>query len=121
MSDIKPNLQIELEDNQFQKEEPVENLIVKTYHYKSKSGKDRIVVRKYTVKNDKSYKNIPNKEIMNKYVEEHKDKYINTPKAHQASTLIKDIKNDLDLNLSYNGARSLLQKHCDRDYKYGPK
>ena len=51
---------------------------------------------------------------MHKYVEENKEKYINTKLCHQASTLINDIKNDLDLNLSYNGALTLLRKHCNR-------
>lgn len=85
---------------------------IKEYHYKNKNGKDVKVVRKYTVKNDKTFRSIPNKEKMYKYIEEHKDKYAEIKCCHRITTLEKDIKNDLELELSQTGAITLL-KHVN--------
>lgn len=84
----------------------------KEYHYKNKNGKDVKVVRKYTVKNDKTFRSIANKEKMTKYIEEHKDKYAEIKSCHRITTLKKDIKNDLELELSQTGAITLL-KHVN--------
>ena len=118
MTDSK--LQIELVAQETQTQNP--EIITRTYTYKTKTGKDKTVIRKYTVKNDKTFKSINNKEAMNNYVEEHKDKYINLPRYYQSRTVIADIKKDLGLELSYNGAITLLKTHCGRVVNQrGPK
>ncbi len=93
-------------------EESVEqnDLTVKQYVYK-KDGKEYKVVRKYSVKKSTSMKTKDNKQKVAEYIEEHKQKYLDTVSHKQVSTLIEDIKNDLGINVSYTGAYNLLIKH----------
>ena len=87
-----------------------EDLTVKQYVY-NKDGKEFKVVRKYSVKKSTSMKTKDNKEKVNKYIEEHKQKYLDTISHKQVSTLIEDIKNDLGINISYTGGYNLLINH----------
>ena len=84
--------------------------IVKHYEY-NYNGKPYHVTRKYTVKFEKSFKNKTNKETMHKYVEEHKQRYLELPPHRQVTALRNDIKKDLDLDLSRTGALTLLVDH----------
>lgn len=89
--------------------------IVKEYHYINKNGKDVRVVRKYNVKYSASCKNQVNKEQLDKYITEHKEELLKVPKIHRATTLSKNVKKDLNLDLSYTGSVSLLKKHDIRN------
>lgn len=81
----------------------------KEYVY-NKNGKEIKVTRKYNVKNSNTMKSKTNKERVIKYFEDNKDKYINLDSRKQISTLIKDIKTDLNIEASYNGILNLLKK-----------
>ena len=89
-------------------------VVIKEYHYKNKNGKDVRVIRKYTIKHDKSYKVVNNKEPIKKYIEEHKDKYINLPSHRQITTIIDDVKRDLDLKISRTGVIKILEEVIGR-------
>ena len=89
-------------------------VVIKEYHYKNKNGKDVRVIRKYTIKHDKSYKVVNNKEPIKKYIEEHKDKYINLPSHRQITTIIDDVKKDLDLKISRTGVIKILEEVIGR-------
>ena len=94
--------------------EPTGPVVIKEYHYKNKNGKDIRVIRKYVIKHDKTYKIKNNKEPIKKYIEEHKDKYINLPRHKQITTIIDDVKKDLDLNISRTGVIKILEEVIGR-------
>ena len=82
---------------------------VKIKHYEYVyNGRPFKITRKYTVKNSDSFKTADNKKILEKYVEEHKQKYIDLPKHKRVSTLIKDVKEELNIKLSCTGSQTLL-------------
>ena len=93
--------------------------ITKYYEYDRGDGKIQKVTRTYVVKHDKSFKNKGNKEIIGKYVEEHKEKYIALPRHQQVRILKEDVKKDLNLELSQTGATTLLVKYCNRKVNSG--
>ena len=93
--------------------------ITKYYEYDRGDGKIQKVTRTYVVKHDKSFKNKGNKEIIGKYVEEHKEKYIALPRHQQVRILKEDVKKDLNLELSQTGATTLLVKFCNRKVNSG--
>ena len=82
----------------------------KTYTYSKDNGKTVKVTRNYSVKNPNSLKCKENKIKVNEYLEKNKEKYFELEPRKRISTLIHDLKNDLNINVSYNGALSLLNK-----------
>ena len=103
---------VEIEINEETKSAPIsqEELTVKQYVY-NKNGKEFKVMRKYAVKKTNSMKTKDNKQKVADYIEEHKQKYLDTVSHKQVSTLIEDIKNDLGINISYTGGYNLLINH----------
>ena len=109
------NSKAEIEMNVEQtSEQPSGPVVIKEYHYKNKNGKDVRVIRKYTIKHDKSYKVVNNKEPIKKYIEEHKEKYISLPSHRQITTIIDDVKKDLDLKISRTGVIKILEEVIGR-------
>ena len=102
MSDIKIELEPEVTVPQTEKKQ-------KTYTY-SRNGKPHVINRNYEIQNVNSLRNSSKREELIKFVETKKDELLKLKQCHRAIKLVELVKTEMNLDISYTGAKSLLKK-----------
>ena len=102
MSDVKIELEPEVTIPQTEKKQ-------KTYTY-SRNGKPHVINRNYEIQNPNSLRNSTKREELIKFVESQKEELSKLKQCHRASKLVELVKNEMNLDISYTGAKSLLKK-----------
>lgn len=84
--------------------------VTKSYEYTNEKGKKSVAKRIYKVKNPNTLKSTENKIKLEKYLNENKESILAIEQKKRSKYLIQKAKEDLGLDISYNGAISYLNK-----------